>query len=94
MYKAIIVNGRKEPTFISLKADKADEPVKPVYDGNYSQNKKAIEASYGPFGHNLGSKYSVEELEFAIKQLGFKIKVLEDVKRNEFYQVEKSESYT
>lgn len=94
MYKAIINNGRKEPAFISLKTDTANEPVKPVYNGNYLQNKKAIEVSYGPFGHELGSKYSVEELEFAVKQLGFELKVLEDVERNEFYQAEKPNLYT
>lgn len=94
MYKAIITNGRKEPTFISLKTDKANEPVQPIYNGNYLQNKKAIEESYSPFGHALGSKYSVEELEFAVKQLGFEIKVLEDVEKAKFYQVEKADLYT
>lgn len=90
MYKAII----KTNTYIQLDTTKADEPVKPVYDGGYTENRKAIEASYGPFGHLLGSQYSVEELEFALNNLNLTFKVLEDVERNKFYQVEKPDLYT
>lgn len=90
MYKAII----KPNSYIQLDVTKVDEITQPNWSGNYAKNKKLVESSYSQFGHLLGPKFSIEELEFTAKQLGFGLKVLEDVERNDFYQVEKPEVYT
>ena len=94
MYLAIVTDGKKRRSSIQLDVSSADEVASPRYAGNYSEIKKLIETSYSHFGHQISTTYSVDELEFVLNQNKFKLKVLKDVQRGQFYQTESLDIYS
>jgi hypothetical protein len=94
MYKVIITNGRKKPGHIQLNVSNSSEIAQPKYSGNYLQLKNLLENSYNHFGHQLTTCYSVDDLEFVLNQANFELKVLKDVRRENSYQIEKSDIYS
>ena len=92
---SLVVKAQSGSCVIQLPVTDAATPAKPTYTKCSKALQELIEDGYGPFGHNLGSSYSVEELEFVLVQQRIKFVVLKDVSRAKFYNSQiKADSYT